>query len=172
MEKKIIASGKFLKILSVDGWEYAERFHCTGIVIIVPVLDDGRIVLVEQFRKPVQAKVIELPAGLAGDYEEVRNEPLENAARRELLEETGYTADKLVLLAEGPPSPGMSTEIVTIFGAYGLKKVSEGGGDESEDIQVHLVPLEEMDDFCEKKRREGKLIDPKIFSGLYFILKK
>jgi len=91
-----------------------------------------------------------------------------DSARRELLEETGYTADKLISFLKGPISPGLCTEVVTFFRAIGLKKVASGGGDESEDITVHEVLLDEADAWLEAKRKTGVLIDPKMYAGLYF----
>jgi ADP-ribose pyrophosphatase len=167
MEPKTIAQGKFISIKSVEGWEYAERTNCSGIVIIVPVFDDGRVILVEQNRKPVQAHVIELPAGLAGDDAEKAGEPLLAAAKRELLEETGYEAEYFHEITAGPPSPGLSTEVVTFFGAYGLKKAADGGGVEGEDITVHIVPMADVFRFCEDQRKLGKMVDPKVYAGLF-----
>jgi hypothetical protein len=96
------------------------------------------------------------------------------AATYEELSESDKDADRawakkvLELLTEGPPSAGLSTEIVTFFRARGLKKVSEGGGDGSENIQVHAVPLVELDAWIKTKRKEGCLVDYKVYAALYF----
>ena len=115
-----LGEGKYIRLCSRDGWEYAERPGIGGIVVMVPITDQNELVLIEQHRPAVRASVIELPAGLAGDSSDVRDEPLVNAARRELEEETGYAAAEWTHLTEGPPSPGMSTEIITLFLARGL----------------------------------------------------
>ena len=115
MSDQLLARGRFLDFVVRKGWEFVSRRDVNGIVLIVPVTDDGSIVLVEQLRPPVERNVVELPAGLSGDDEGGKHETLEMSARRELLEETGYEAATMERLAEGPPSPGVSSEIVTYF---------------------------------------------------------
>jgi ADP-ribose pyrophosphatase len=137
-------------------------------VAIVPVTGKGEFVLVEQYRIPVAAPVIEVPAGLA-DVVDGRNEPLEEAARRELLEETGYDAPRLQYLFTGPPSAGLSSEVVTFYLATDVQRVEAGGGDANENIQVHTVPLAAVDDWLEQQANSGKLIDPKVYTGLYAV---
>ena len=102
--KTILYKGKFLDLIREDNWEYVKRSNCSGIVVIVPVTKDGRVVFVEQFRRPVEAQVIEWPAGLVNDKTPHDPETMEAAARRELLEETGYKAEHLSLLVGGDPS--------------------------------------------------------------------
>lgn len=167
---EVIAEGRHLRLVSRDGWEYAERPRVTGIVIIVAVTPENNVVLVEQNRPPVAGRVIELPAGLAGDIAGSEEEALEEAARRELLEETGYAAESFTKLFEGPPSAGLSNEVLTFFRAEGLTKVADGGGDDSEDIEIHEVPLAGITDWLlNRAETEGAHIDPKIFAGLYFV---
>jgi len=167
----ILFEGRFLRVRKKDRWEYVERHKTSGIVAILPITDNQEIILVEQFRVPVNQRVIEIPAGLAGDIEGEEDEALAEAAKRELLEETGYEAERMEYLTEGPPSAGLSTEVVTFFRARGLKKVSEGGGDGSENIQVHIVPLTELETWIETKRKEGCLVDYKIYATLFFAIK-
>jgi ADP-ribose pyrophosphatase len=167
----VLFEGHFLRVKKEGRWEYVERHKTSGIVAILPITDDNELILVEQFRVPVNKRVIEIPAGLAGDLEGSENEDLTEAARRELLEETGYEAKEMDYLTEGPPSAGLSTEIVTFFRARGLKKVSPGGGDGSENIQVHAVPLAELDSWIATKRQEGCLVDYKIYAALFFELR-
>src|SRR5437588_9174907 len=110
-----IADGKHISLVKRGSWEYVTRKGISGIVAIVAVTDDGRMILVEQFRPAVGKNVIELPAGLAGDDHGAQNmsngEELIDAARRELLEETGYEAQSMELLTEGTPSAGITDEI-------------------------------------------------------------
>ena len=160
--------GKHLKLIRKNEWEYVERLQISGIVVIIAVTNDNKLILTEQFRPPVDKSVIELPAGLAGDVFGHEQEDLESAARRELLEETGYTCDTMELLTEGPPSAGLSSEIVTLFKASGLKKVHSGGGDGSENILIHEIPLSDIVPWIQHKLSEGLAIDPKIFTGIYF----
>ncbi len=159
--------GKYITLQKKGSWEFVSRCHVTGTVGILAITENREIILIEQFRPPVNRRVIEIPAGLVGD---VPNEELETsteAAHRELLEETGYVAESMEYLAEGPSSAGLSTELISFFQAVGLKKVSDGGGDNSEHITVHRVPLEDLSAWINSKRSEGCLVDYKIFAALY-----
>lgn len=164
----LLHAGRHLHLLqSASGWEYAHRPNARGIVAVLALTEDRRVLLTEQYRPPVKARVIELPAGLAGDIPLMEDEPLVNAARRELREETGYTAREFVKLQSGPSSAGLSTEVITLFQAVGLTRVSDGGGDASEDIKVHAVPLAEVAAWCREKEDAGCLVDFKVFAALH-----
>ena len=162
---RVLGEGKYIKLVSENGWEYATRPNVTGIVVIVPVTDDGKLILVEQPRMAVHNRVVELPAGMVGDVQP--DETLAAAAARELIEETGFAAREIVLLAEGPTAVGMSDEIISFYEARGLTRVGPGGGDDSEDITVHEVPLPEVRRFLAAKTAEGRCVDPKIYAGLF-----
>ncbi len=164
-----IHEGRFLRMVRRGKWEYVERHGASGVIAIVALTDDQRLLLVEQFRPPLQASVIELPAGLAGDIAGAESEPLEVAAARELVEETGYEAREIRWLTSGPTSAGLTNEVVTIFAMTGLTKVSAGGGDASESIVVHEIPIGELPDWLEARRQAGCAIDPKIYAGLYWV---
>jgi len=166
--KELIAERKYMNLVARRGWEYVERTNVTAIGALSAVTDDGRILLVEQRREPVDGRVIELPAGLVGDVPGEESEDLQTASQRELMEETGYRAESFEELIVGPPSAGITSEIVTFLRATGLRKVGEGGGDSSEDISVHEVPLDAADGWLREKARAGLLIDPKVYTGLYF----
>ena len=109
---------------------------------------------------PLGRNCLELPAGLVGD--ETAGEPVEEAARRELEEETGYRAERLTSLGMFHASPGMVTEGFTLLRAEGLTKVGDGGGHEGENITVHRVPLAGIADFVAAKRAEGLAMDVKL----------
>lgn len=170
LHKTTLFEGKHLRLLKVGHWEYVERTKASGVAIILAITPENKIVLVEQFRIPLGKRVIELPAGLAGDTPGAANEALATAARRELLEETGYEAKEMIFLTEGPPSSGLTSEIVAFFRAKGLRRLSAGGGDEGEDIQVHEIDLVKVHDWLAEKFNQGWLIDPKVYTGLYFAL--
>lgn len=166
--RKTLYEGRYVRFIDRDGWEFVERHGTSGIVIIIAVTDARRLVLVEQFRPALGQQVVELPAGLVGDVEGQEDESFTTAAHRELIEETGYAAEEMVIVAEGAPSAGLTTEILTLIEARRLKKVGEGGGDETEDIIVHEVPLGDVVPWLGEQSKAGKAIDLKIYGGLYF----
>lgn len=167
---EMIRSGKFLRLVIRDGWEYVERVNCSGAVIIVARTDDDKLILVEQFRRPVQKFTIGFPAGLVGDDRGQRGESFISAARREMVEETGYYPARVKKLFSGPVSSGMCRDMVTIVHASGLSKVGPGGGiDDHENIRVHEVPLKGIDAWLKGQVRKGRLVGPNIFAGLYFL---
>lgn len=160
--------GRYLAIREKDGWEYASRTNASGVAVIVPVTLDQRLLLVEQFRVPVQTRVLELPAGLVGDGADA-GESMVLAAHRELEEETGYRATHMEFLMECPSSAGMSDEMISFFLATGLQRVGPGGGDASEDIEVHAVPLADVADWLVQWAAGGAMLDPKVFTALYWL---
>lgn len=167
-ETTILAEGRHLRLVRRGGWEFVERTRVSGIVAIIAITDDQRLVLIEQHREPLRRRVIEVPAGLGGDGPGIENEALTAAAQRELREETGYAAAAFDFLFDGPPSAGLSTELVTFYRARGLRKISAGGGAGGEDIIVHAVSLSEVERFLAAAVARGALIDPKVYTALYF----
>jgi ADP-ribose pyrophosphatase len=166
-ETRTLFNGRYLRLQQRGSWEYAERTNAGSAVIIVAVTPDDRVVFVEQFRVPVQRRSIEMPAGLVGDLGE--NESVEVAAQRELLEETGWRAERIEYLMAGPSSSGMSNEIIAFVRAHGLVREHAGGGDESENITVHEIPRAQAAAWLHQKMLDGFSIDPKLYAGLYFI---
>ena len=160
--------GRYLNLLERDNWEFASRANASGVVVLVAVTDERELVLVRQYRKPVRAPVIELPAGLVGDHVAPHETPLQ-AAARELEEETGFAAGRLEVLMDCPSSAGMSDEIISFVLATELRRVGPGGGDDSEDIEVQPVPLDEVDAWLSGQLANGALMDPKIFAALYWL---
>lgn len=167
--KFVLHTGRFLALVKEGHWEYAERTNATGAAIIVAVTEEQKLVLVEQYRIPVHARTIELPAGIIGDEPGVGDEDHVEAARRELAEETGYAAGHIMALTQGPASSGLTSETVTLFLATRLRRIGAGGGVGHEDIVIHEVPLKAVHEWLEEKARSGMLVDPKIFAGLYFV---
>lgn len=169
-DRHVIHEGRHLRFARVGQWEYVERVNAALAVVIVAETDDGRVLFVEQFRPPVGKPVIELPAGLVGDDSGNSEEPILEAARRELLEETGYEAARLEIVAQGPVSPGLSTETIALVHATGLERRHEGGGIDSEDITVHAIPREKVRKWLLKMEHSGTVaVDPKVYAGLYFL---
>lgn len=159
-----LARGKFLSLKMRNGWEYVERTNATSIVALIAVTEQDELILVEQYRPPVGASVIELPAGLVGDVD--GDDSIEAAGRRELKEETGYEADRVECLFNGPISAGLSTEILTVLKAEGLRLVGDGGGVDGEDIRVHRVPVSELKAWL---LTQSVMVDPKVFAALAFL---
>ena len=94
--------GAFLELVDRDGWEYVHRFATLGVVVVIAV-DHGVLLLVEQFRPAQNAAVLTLPGGLVDTQDAVDGvDPFTDAAARELMEETGFSAERLTLLGEGP----------------------------------------------------------------------
>ncbi|CAN5355871.1 hypothetical protein BH09SUM1_BH09SUM1_27050 [soil metagenome] len=166
----ILLEGKHLRLVrDANGWEHVERTNSDYAVVIAALTAEGNVLLVEQFRPPVKSNVIEFPAGLVGDLKDQKTESVEAAARRELLEETGYEAAELVEVARGPVSPGLSTEMIILMIGNGLKKVAKGGGVDAEKITVHEIPLAGIRPWLAERAKEGAMVDAKIFGGLYFL---
>jgi ADP-ribose pyrophosphatase len=166
--KKTLGAGKRLRLVSDHGWEYVERVGSSGVVSIVAVTDAGELVLTEQVRRSVGGPVIDLPAGLVGDEQGLRHEDFLAAARRELLEETGFAARRFVLLGESPTSPGLTSETVVFVRALGLKRVADGGGIDNEKITVHCVQLARAAGWLRRRAKAGAQVDVKTYAGLYF----
>ena len=167
-----LGKGKFLELVKEGHWEYAQRLGSTGAAIIVAVTADQKLLLVEQHRIPVHARTVELPAGIVGDEPGAGNESLEDAAKRELLEETGYAADRIQPLTTGPASSGLTSELVTLLLATGLRRVHAGGGVAHEEITVHEVPLSQVHDWLAARAGQGLLVEPKVYAGLYFLARQ
>ncbi|MDF7777485.1 NUDIX hydrolase [Sphingomonas sp. AOB5] len=152
--------GKWIAVKTQGKWEYVSRTRGSRAVVIVAIDDDDHILLVDQYRVPLGRRCLELPAGLVGD--DHADDTPEQAAVRELEEETGYTASDLQNLGEYQSSPGLVTEGFTLVRLRGLTRIGEGGGVDGEDIIVHRVPLGTLPDFVATKRTEGLAVDVKL----------
>ena len=160
--------GKWLRLRRRGRWEYAERTHADGMaVIIIAATPDDHVLFVEQSRIPLGGRTIEMPAGLVGD--QPGEDTLEDAARRELIEETGWRAAHVEVLLVGPTSSGMSNERIAFVRATGLERVGPGGGDSTEDIIVHEVPRNQAPAWLMQKRSEGYELDLKLWGGLWML---
>ena len=160
---QIMASGRFLRLVKRGHWEYAERPHTAGAVAVIATTDEGKLVLVEQYRVPLGRACVELPAGLAGDLDDDPDEAFIDAARRELLEETGYHAKHIEHLFPAVTSPGLTSESIDLYRATGLSRRHEGGGVGHEEITVHLVPIASLDAWLAQRAKAGLAIDIKVY---------
>ncbi|MBI5633139.1 MAG: NUDIX hydrolase [Nitrospirae bacterium] len=180
ISKKTLWEGKFLRSVLIKynvrcnsshsvearNWEAFERVNCDGVIGIVPFTDSDEVILIRQFRPPLDGFVIELPAGLVDS-----GEKFEQAVRRELIEETGYEAGDVQFLAEGPMSSGASSEILSVYVATGLRHVGIGQRDETEDIEVIPVHFNDVIAKLEELRQSGNYIDLKVY-GMIEMAKK
>jgi 8-oxo-dGTP pyrophosphatase MutT (NUDIX family) len=175
VKRETVYEGRFLRCLILtyrdpEGilrqWEAVERVNCDGIVAIVPVTGEGEMILIRQFRPPVDAYVIEFPAGLND-----RGENAEEVASRELREETGYEAKEMTFLAKGPLSSGSSREVLTVYLAKGLEFKGIVQREETEDIEVMKIPVDAVFETLSRLAEEGNLVDLKIL-GLIEMARK
>ncbi len=143
IESEIIYEGAILNLrkdkvnTKNGGTSYREIVEHNGGSVVVPITEDGKVVLVRQFRKAVEKTVLEVPAGKI----EIGEDPF-TTVKRELREETGYTAENIEFMIKMYPTIGYSTEILYFYIAWGLTP-GETNFDDSEDIEVVEMDLEE-----------------------------
>ncbi len=160
--------GEFLELRRDAHWEYVRRVRgAGGAAFLVATTPADEIVLVEQHRIPVGRPVLELPAGIVGD-DDAQESPLD-AAHRELLEETGFSAAHAEILFDAPTTAGITSEWAWFIRMRGLRRVHAGGGVDDEDIRTHLVPLHSACHELEALRAAGLAIDVRVFSALYWL---
>ena len=166
--KQTLYEGQWLRLVRIGHWESCERTHGQGMaVIVIAVTPADEVLFVEQYRIPLGARTIEMPAGLVGD--DHAEDTLVDAARRELIEETGWSPGRVEVLLTGPTSSGMSNERIAFVRARDLTRVGEGGGVDDENILVHAVPRAEAPAWLMRKRAEGFELDLKLWAGLWMI---
>jgi len=175
LEREVCWEGRYLRSLMIRyrsrkgdiiEWEAFQRIGVKGIVAIVPFTREGEVVLIRQFRPPVNRFVVEFPAGL-NDMEE----SLEEVALRELYEETGYASGRLEPVAEGPLSSGASTEILTVFVATDCFLKGGQQLDEVEDIEVLKLPFNGFHKRLTELQDKETLVDLKIY-GLFELARR
>lgn len=158
---------RWLGLYRSGRWDFVRRPNSDAAVGILAITPEREIILVEQFRIPMQRAVIEIPAGLVGDEPEHAGESLATTAGRELLEETGYRAGSVTQLIASPTSAGMTSEFTYLFHATDLVREHDGGGVAGENITVHHVPLAGLREWFAEQEAAGKLIDFKIHAALW-----
>src|SRR5690606_12114917 len=167
---EVLYEGEWLRMVRRGHWEYCERKHSRDglAVLVIAVTPDDRVLCVEQYRVPLGAPTIEMPAGLVGDGRH-DTDTLEEAAQRELVEETGWEPGRVEVLLVGPTTSGMSNERIAFVRARDLRRVGEGGGVDDENIIVHAIPRAEAPAWLMRKYREGCELDLKLWAGLWMI---
>ena len=165
--EQLLFQSRWLGLHRIGHWDFVRRPHSDAAVGILAITAEREIILVEQFRIPVQRLVIEVPAGIVGDEPEFAGESLADTARRELLEETGYRAASMEPLIASPTSAGMTSETVHLFHATSLVREHQGGGVGGENIVVHHVPLSGLREWFAGQEAAGKLVDFKIHAALW-----
>lgn len=167
ISSKVYYEGKVLK-LQVDEIEYEATknkgireiaIHPGGSVV-VPITDDGKLVLVKQFRYPLKEDLIEFPAGKL----DINEDPL-ICARRELEEETGYSSDKISYLGKIYTAPGYCTELLNIFVAENLKSGNHNREEGEKEMQILELSLSEIIELI----KEEQIVDSKTISALFFL---
>lgn len=145
------------KVTVKDGQtSFREIVEHNGGAAVVALKEDGKVVMVKQFRKPFERDVLEIPAGKI----EIGEDP-EVTVIRELKEETGYTADHVELLCKYAPSVGYTTEVLYIYKATGLTP-GETDFDPQEALDTIEMPLEEVVEMI----KAGKILDGKTITGI------
>jgi ADP-ribose pyrophosphatase len=186
---EIIFAGKHLHFWrAANGWEYVQRARASRGVTIVATTVENKIVLVEQHRTPLARRTIELPAGLVEGSGADKAEDIEAAVKRELQEETGYTCERVTVVAAGSSTPGLTDEINALCLAQGLQRSDDsieisdcgdgvtkqvrprGVEEEGERITVYEVPVNGAREWLDRRSYEGVVVDLKVFAGLYFVV--
>lgn len=167
-DDELLWGGEYLNLRRRGHWEYASRTH-PQVAVVIACTAGRELLLVEQYRAPIDTRALELPAGLVGDRPGDANEAVLAAAARELEEETGYRARRLREIMRCPTSAGMTDELAVFIEAVDPERVGPGGGDDSEDITVHAAPLDGIDAWLADRHATSLAIDPKIFTALYWL---
>lgn len=139
---------------------YSARRPNPETVHILGLTPEGLVPVLRQWRYPVGAWVWELPAGIC----DVAGEALEDTARRELLEETGYAAGQMLHVFRGTVSPGLTNELYNAYVGLDLQRVAPGGGVSAEQLELHHVPVLELFEFALQAHQRGELIDAKVLA--------
>jgi len=168
---EVIFNGMLLTVLRdevvLENGAMSIREHVLhpGAVAVVPVTSDGKVILVEQYRYPIKQKLLEIPAG---KFDKPGEDALE-CAKRELWEETGYTARKYTYLGYIYTTPGFSNEIIHLYLAQDLVP-GDSNPDEDEILEVRIEDF----DAVVKKCISGEITDAKTVAGVmraYFKLR-
>jgi ADP-ribose pyrophosphatase len=166
LDSRVVYEGVFLKVYAdevrcPDGHVAPREYlHHPGAVMMIPLLDDGQVVLERQYRYPLRRSFTEFPAGKIDPGEGVLA-----CAQRELMEETGYSAAEWIYLGGFHNAIGYCDEKIEVYLARGLKLEREPGTDDGEVLEVFTLPWEELLEWV----RDGSLTDVKTIVGVYWL---
>jgi len=173
VSKRKLFAGKFITLWSTEfldkeghthEWEWI-RGH--DFVVVLPILDTKNILLIRNWRVPVERYVFELPAGMI----DATDPDPASTAHRELIEETGYEAGELLALPPIPHAPGNSTSMIYPFIATKLKKISDQQGDQTEDISIVSMPVDNVvSDYLNGRQEE--MFNLRIIALLHIAISK
>jgi ADP-ribose pyrophosphatase len=168
---KVLGSSYFRPRFRIDKCELgngklldATIFEFRSWANIVALTTNNEVVLVSQYRHGVCDVLLEFPGGVVEDGED----PLDGA-KRELLEETGYTSSKLVQVGQIYPNPALQTNTLYCYLALDAEKVSEQSLDAGEDIEVRLMPLDELIEMAKRGEFPHALMTAVLFSVLSYM---
>lgn len=139
-------------------WECVDRIEMHGISVIVPFTKDNEVIVIKQFRPPLNGYVIEFPAGLCE-----KGEDITDSAKRELLEETGYGNGEFIIIDQGPVAVSSSNIILTVFLAKNVEYLGSPGMDANEDIEALKIPFTSFYETVKSFKKDGVLIDLKLY---------
>lgn len=138
---------------SIAHWDYIA--HRKGAAAVLPVMEDGKIIMVRQYRNALERETLEIPAGARDDV----NEPRKICAARELEEETGYRAGKMELLVTVATTVAFCNEVIEIYLATDLEKVGEQHLDQDEFVEIETYTIEELKDMVfSQKIQDSKTV--------------
>jgi len=174
--KKEKYKGRFIKVTDYDFltdngkkgvWEVIKKKSYKRIVVIFALTKNKEVILEKIYRIPLKSFIIELPAGLS----DKKGESEKKAAKRELLEETGYLAKKLIPVFEFPLGPGTISNKAILFFAPDVEYVGGEGGEDAEEIEVLKIPLKKVIKFLSKSDKKCP-VDIKVFGAISILKEK
>jgi ADP-ribose pyrophosphatase len=175
VDRKPLYAGRFMvlevdRVVRGDGSESSRDIVIhPGAVVVAPLDDDGRLLLVTQFRVPCAGAMLELPAGTLDVHDGVIEDPLA-AAHRELEEETGYRAGSMERIGGFWSAPGFSTEYLTLYLATDLRPAGEGRLSPDEEENLRLSKLDWRDAVAAVEA--GVIEDAKSVAGILLLARR
>ena len=179
----ILHNTKYLQLKSVEtnsgkDWVYAHRPNVSDVVVILPIINDDKILFITEKRPPIISEygehyTVGLPAGLVGDVR--NNESVEDAIKAELLEETGLIADSIKIVAKNiASSAGCISETYTIAIAHisKYKIVQEPIDDEGIILDRFIVNITDIQKWLKEKEAQGMFLTSQMLSALYYLDKE